>query len=141
MTTKSLIKLFDNYELDTSQTEIKTKEEDTEENEFINNLIKTDVMLHVMNFLSLKRFFTNDLRTYKDILKEIWFHPYSRSKGMNSSSGFEHVFIGEKKAGKNVIGLHNWIFFSFGEQFNKINYFGFSRTKEFVNVSTLMYMK
>lgn len=137
-TTKSLIKLFDNYEFDTYQTEVVTKEEDREENDFINNLMRSDVMLHVMQFLSAKRFFANDLQIHKGILKEIWFHPYSRGEGINSSSGFEHVFIGERKPRKGVIGLHNWIFFSLGELSNKINYFGFSKNKEFANVSGSM---
>nr|XP_034196163.1 poly(U)-specific endoribonuclease-B-like isoform X3 [Osmia lignaria] len=53
-TTKSFMKLLDNYELDTYQPEIITKDEDIEENEFINNLMKADVILHVMNFLSVK---------------------------------------------------------------------------------------
>ena len=138
VTTRSLIKLFDNYEFDTYQTEVLTKEEDREENEFINNLMKSDVMLHVMQFLSAKRFFTNDLQIHKDILKEIWFHPYSRGKGINSSSGFEHVFIGERKPRKGVIGLHNWIFFSLGELSNKINYFGFSKSKEFADRAAVL---
>ncbi|XP_076646982.1 endoribonuclease Arlr [Halictus rubicundus] len=130
-TTSSLIKLFDNYELDTYKSEIITKEEDEEENEFINNLMRADAMLRVMRFLSVKGFFTDDLNVHKNVLKEIWFHPYSRGKGINSSSGFEHVFIGEKKPRKGIIGVHNWIFFYFGELANKINYFGYSRNKEF----------
>ncbi|XP_076231424.1 endoribonuclease Arlr [Calliopsis andreniformis] len=138
MTTRSMIKLFDNYEFDTSQTEIKTEEEDIEENDFINNLMKTDVMLHAMTFLSAKRFFRNDIKIYKNILKEIWFHLYSRDKGINSSSGFEHVFLGERKSNKQITGLHNWISFSFGEQSNKINYFGFSKKKEITTKAVIL---
>lgn len=118
-----------------------TKQEDIEENEFINNIMKTDAMLHVMHFLSIKGFFANDLQSHQNILKEIWFHPYSRGKGINSSSGFEHVFIGERKPRKGIIGLHNWIFFSFGELSNKINYLGFSHKKEFAGVSKHMNIK
>ncbi|XP_071859056.1 endoribonuclease Arlr isoform X3 [Bombus fervidus] len=132
-TIRSLVKLFDNYELDTYEPEVITKEEDLEENEFIDNLMETDIMLHVMYFLSVKGFFKNDIRVYKDILKQIWFHLYSRSKNINGTSGFEHVFIGERKPRKGIIGLHNWIYFSHGELLKKINYFGFGHSKEFVN--------
>lgn len=135
-TIRSLVKLFDNYELDTYEPEVITREEDLEENEFIDNLMETDIILHVMYFLSVKGFFKNDIRVYKDILKQIWFHLYSRSKNINGTSGFEHVFIGERKPRKGIIGLHNWIFFSHGELLKKINYFGFGHSKEFVNVST-----
>ncbi|XP_012138594.2 endoribonuclease Arlr [Megachile rotundata] len=138
VTTKSFMKLLDNYELDTYKPEIITKEKELEENEFISNLIKADVILHVMNFLSLKGFFKNDLETYKNTLKEIWFHLYSRSKGINGSSGFEHVFIGERKPRKGITGLHNWISFSSGESLNAINYFGFSRNMEFVDQMAIL---
>ncbi|XP_017878871.1 poly(U)-specific endoribonuclease homolog, partial [Ceratina calcarata] len=131
LTTKSLIKLFNNYELDVYRPEIITKEKDIEENEFIDNLLKTDVMLDAMYSLSVKGFFQSDTRVYKNILKELWFHLYSRSKGINGSSGFEHVFIGERKPRKGVVGLHNWIYFSYGESINNINYYGFSCNKEF----------
>ncbi|KAK9300677.1 hypothetical protein QLX08_006712 [Tetragonisca angustula] len=130
---KSFVKLFDNYELDTYQPEVLTKTKDSEENEFIDDLMKTDIMSHVMSFLSVKGFFKNDIQVHKDILKQIWFHLYSRSKNINGSSGFEHVFVGERKPRKGIIGLHNWIFFSYGELSNKINYFGFGHWKKFVN--------
>ena len=132
---KSFVKLFDNYELDTYQPEVLTKTKDSEENEFIDDLMKTDIMSHVMSFLSVKGFFKNDIQVHKDILKQIWFHLYSRSKNINGSSGFEHVFVGERKPRKGIIGLHNWIFFSYGELSNKINYFGFGHWNKFVNVS------
>ncbi|XP_050576674.1 endoribonuclease CG2145-like isoform X3 [Bombus affinis] len=137
-TIRSLVKLFDNYELDTYEPEVITREEDLEENEFIDNLMETDIMLHVMYFLSVKGFFKNDIRVYKDILKQIWFHLYSRSKNINGTSGFEHVFIGERKPRKGIIGLHNWIFFSHGELLKKINYFGFGHSKEFVNKAVIL---
>ncbi|XP_020719102.1 endoribonuclease CG2145 isoform X2 [Bombus terrestris] len=137
-TIRSLVKLFDNYELDTYEPEVITREEDLEENEFIDNLMETDIMLHVMYFLSVKGFFKNDIRVYKDILKQIWFHLYSRSKDINGTSGFEHVFIGERKPRKGIIGLHNWIFFSHGELLKKINYFGFGHSKEFVNKAVIL---
>ncbi|XP_031771060.1 poly(U)-specific endoribonuclease homolog isoform X1 [Apis florea] len=124
---------------DTYQPEILTKEEDLEENEFINNLMKTDVMLYVMHFLSSKGFFKNDIYIHKNILKQIWFHLYPRSKGIIlDSSGFEHVFIGERKSHKNIIGLHNWIFFFYGESSNKINYFGFANSKKIVNKAIIL---
>lgn len=140
LTIKSLIKLFNNYELDTYQSEVVTKEEDLEENEFINNLMKTDIMLYVMHFLSSKGFFKNDIYIHKNILKQIWFHLYPRSKGITvlDSSGFEHVFIGERKSHKNIIGHHNWIFFFYGESSNKINYFGFANNKKIANVSKII---
>ncbi|XP_031838971.1 endoribonuclease Arlr [Nomia melanderi] len=137
-TTDSLIKLFDNYELNTYQSEIITIEKNAEEDEFINNLMETNVMLHTMYYLSVKGFFINDLKVYKNVLKEIWFHPYSRSKRINSSSGFEHVFVGESKRRKGIIGVHNWIFFYFGELTSKINYFGYSRRKEFPNGAAIL---
>lgn len=131
-TTRSLIRLFDNYELNTSTPEVVTSEEAAEEDEFIHNLLKTDVMLHSMNFLSRKGFFQmNDLAVYKETLKRMWFHMYSRSKGVNGSSGFEHVFLAEMKPRKGISGFHNWIFFSLEESANKINYFGFARKVEF----------
>ncbi|XP_017752448.1 PREDICTED: poly(U)-specific endoribonuclease homolog [Eufriesea mexicana] len=138
LTIKSLVKLFDNYELHTSQSENITEEEDLEENEFIVNLLKTNTMLHVMHFLSIKGFFKNDLRVYKNVLKEIWFHLYSRTKNVNGTSGFEHVFVGESKPRKGMIGLHNWISFSYGELSNKINYFGFGHNKEFVHKAVIL---
>ena len=40
---------------------------------------------------------------------ELWFDPYARG-APDSSSGFEHVFLGEVD-GSKVGGFHNWIFY------------------------------
>lgn len=130
-TTRSFIKLLDNYELNASLPEVVTDEELAEEDEFIDNLLKTDVILHSMNFLSGKGFFKKDFAIYKETLKKMWFHMYSRSKTVNGSSGFEHVFLAENKPRKGIIGLHNWIFFALEESANRINYHGFARNVEF----------
>lgn len=41
------------------------------------------------------------------------------------SSGFEHVFVGETRGEKEVIGLHNWIQFYLQEKRGNIDYKGF----------------
>uniref|UniRef100_A0A0K0FSA0 Endoribonuclease n=1 Tax=Strongyloides venezuelensis TaxID=75913 RepID=A0A0K0FSA0_STRVS len=77
-------------------------------------------LLAIMNTTIAKQFFTflnsknhpyaRDRNTLVKNLKQIWFHPYSRSKGILDSSGFEHVFMGEIKKNK-ITGLHNWFRF------------------------------
>ncbi len=49
-------------------------------------------------------------------LYRLWFYSYGRGEARGSSSGFEHVFVGEidSKNGETVAaGLHNWIQFYF----------------------------
>ena len=38
---------------------------------------------------------------------------------IKGSSGFEHVFLGEKKNDK-VQGFHNWLYFYYMEEKNKV---------------------
>lgn len=49
--------LFDNYELDSADSETVTPEEEIEENEFINAVLDTQVMQTAMNFLHKKGYF------------------------------------------------------------------------------------
>ena len=45
------------------------------------------------------------------LLYDIWFDFYARSSSSShivDSSGFEHVFVGEKKS-STVTGFHNWV--------------------------------
>lgn len=42
------------------------------------------------------------------------------------SSGFEHVFVGETRGGRTVIGFHNWIQLYLQEKLGHIDYKGYS---------------
>ena len=135
-TIKLMRKLYDNYDLNSLHAEIITPEEDLEENDFIDGLLNTNIMIHSMDFLASKGFFSKNLTVYKNILKKIWFHPYSRSNHTElSSSGFEHVFLVEKKRGNHITGLHNWIFFATQEYDNKADYLGYISKENLANVS------
>lgn len=42
------------------------------------------------------------------------------------SSGFEHVFVGETRGRRTVIGFHNWIQLYLQEKLGHIDYKGYS---------------
>lgn len=42
------------------------------------------------------------------------------------SSGFEHVFVGETRGGRTVIGFHNWIQLYLQEKLGHVDYKGYS---------------
>lgn len=135
-TIRLMRKLFDNYDMNTLHAEDITPEEDEEENNFISSLLDTSIMMHSMDFLASKGYFSKNMNEYKQVLKKIWFHPYSRSNRTElSSSGFEHVFLVEKKRGSHITGLHNWIFFATKEYEDKANYLGYITKQELANVS------
>ena len=54
-------------------------------------------------------------------IKCIIFLPF---RGVDSS-GFEHVFVGETRGDKEVIGFHNWIQFYLQEKIGNVDYKGF----------------
>ena len=51
--------------------------------------------------------FTGSQSDFGDYVYELWFGPYARD-APDSSSGFEHVFMGEIDSGE-VGGFHNWV--------------------------------
>ena len=73
-------------------------------------------------FLAAKQLFTKSATEFKKLLKEFWFTLYSRGNRILGSrleqdkfcdfqvdiSGFEHVFLGEKKLGK--VQVRNFLF-------------------------------
>jgi len=95
-----LLALYDNYDVDTSRREAVSQSELREEDDFLDEVLKTDVMRETMRFLAAKKLFTKSSSEFKKLLKEFWFTLYSRGNRILGSSGFEHVFLGEKKLGK-----------------------------------------
>ncbi|KAJ8736209.1 hypothetical protein PYW08_006865 [Mythimna loreyi] len=128
-TIQKFVPLLDNYERDTLINEHVTPQERAEENAFMDAIMSTTVIRHLMTFLKNKGYVTPDPKQQRDFLKQLWFGLYSRGKGKISSSGFEHVFVSELKNG-DVSGLHNWIYFSREEAANRINYLGYLKYEE-----------
>jgi len=102
-----LVKLLDNYELDAGKKETVTNEEKEETREFINAIQATTPMQLAREYIETQpgmAKFTDD-SWHKYILKT-WFTTFSVGDSPDRS-GFEHVFVGEKK-GSNVGGYHFW---------------------------------
>ncbi|XP_052313504.1 uridylate-specific endoribonuclease B-like [Oncorhynchus keta] len=61
-------------------------------------------------YLVEKQLSPEGLPEFKEQLYRIWFVLYARrGTSRPDSSGFEHVFVGETRGGRTVIGFHNWI--------------------------------
>lgn len=71
---------------------------------------------------------------FQATLKNIWYLLYMRS-GALSSSGAEHVQVGELKDG-DISGLHDWVRFALLEQSGEINYLGYVDFLDFGGVSS-----
>jgi len=118
-----LLALYDNYVGDTSVKEDRTRREREEEDQFLDQLMATKVMADTLAFLRSKQLFTKSDSEFRKLLSGLWFELYSRGNRIKGSSGFEHVFLGEKKGGK-VQGFHNWVYFYHLEKKDKLNYLG-----------------
>ncbi|NWS13561.1 ENDOU endoribonuclease, partial [Pachyramphus minor] len=145
-TYSSFIKLLDNYQRATGREEEVTAEELREQDNFLGEVMKTELMRKLFAFLRQKNRYGSEQEFLED-LKGMWFGLYSRGDGEQDSSGFEHVFsgtappgrgggpgqgrglipgcpscAGEVKKGK-VSGFHNWIRFYLLEKQGIVNYF------------------
>ena len=120
---KKLISLYDNYINNIAVKEEVTAGERKEENEFIDEVMRSTVMKETLKFLRQENVFKKSENEFKDLLRQLWFDVYSRGQRILGSSGFEHVFLGEKKNG-TVQGFHNWVYFYHLEQKNQLNYLG-----------------
>ena len=114
-----LMALYDNYEEDVSRREDRTRQERREEEQFLTEIINTQTMQETIKFLRNKKLWKKSDSEFKKKLSELWFENYSRGGRILSSSGFEHLFLGEKKNGK-VLGFHNWVYFYHMEATNKV---------------------
>uniref|UniRef100_A0A8C6JBL6 Uridylate-specific endoribonuclease n=1 Tax=Melopsittacus undulatus TaxID=13146 RepID=A0A8C6JBL6_MELUD len=120
-TYSSFIKLLDNYRRSTGKEEEVTEEELREQENFLREVMKTELMKKLFTFLHSKNRYGSEQEFLAD-LQEMWFGLYSRGDGEQDSSGFEHIFSGEVKKGK-VSGFHNWIRFYLLEKQGMVNYF------------------
>uniref|UniRef100_A0A452H3U5 Uridylate-specific endoribonuclease n=1 Tax=Gopherus agassizii TaxID=38772 RepID=A0A452H3U5_9SAUR len=114
----SFIKLLDNYQRMTGSGEAFSAEQLKEQENFLQEVMKTELMIKLYNFLHKK---SNTQEEFVSDLKEMWFGLYSRGEEEGDSSGFEHVFSGEVKKGK-VSGFHNWIRFYLLEKKGLVDY-------------------
>lgn len=120
------INLLDNYEMSTGVSETVTHEELKENHLFLDAILETEVMKCAYKYLVSKGHSPSDPTKFKRQLYDIWFQLYHRDRsGGEDSCGFEHVFVGETKYGKEVIGLHNWIQFYLQEKQGHVDYKGY----------------
>ncbi|XP_059508503.1 uridylate-specific endoribonuclease C isoform X2 [Stegostoma tigrinum] len=127
----AFISLLDNYEMSTGIAEVVTPEERAENNRFLDAVLGTKVMQLTHQYLVGKNLTSADPQQFKQHLYDIWFQLYSRGgRYGRDSSGFEHVFVGETKRGREIMGLHNWVQFYLQEKRNHIDYKGFVARKD-----------
>ncbi|KAM6100958.1 uridylate-specific endoribonuclease C-like [Pterocles gutturalis] len=117
--------LLDNYEAATGRPETVTAQEEEEEEAFLQAVLQTRVMATLTSFFLAKGLYPS-ADAFRADLRQMWFGLYSRSGGkVLDSSGFEHVFHGEIKAGK-VSGCHSWVQLYALERDGHLNYLSYS---------------
>ncbi|NXO99535.1 ENDUA protein, partial [Certhia brachydactyla] len=125
----TFISLLDNYETSTGVAEVVTPEEIAENNRFLDAILATEVMRVAHDYLLKKNLAKPNLADFKHQLYDIWFQLYARKGDRPDSCGFEHVFVGETRHGKEIIGFHNWVQFYLQEKHNQIDYKGYVARK------------
>ncbi|MFI2130398.1 MULTISPECIES: hypothetical protein [Lysinibacillus] len=110
LTTYELFKkLHDNYDWRRKKNDPTPQEEIKEVDEFLNFVIETQPMKLARDYVSENGKIESGAsdEEWKDLLKTIWFKQFDN----NSTSAFEHVFIGEeggkKRRGKSDLGGHH----------------------------------
>jgi poly(U)-specific endoribonuclease len=121
-TFKAFISLLDNYAAQQGQAETYTAEEEAEMDLFMNLICDTAVMKYTHAWLHRNGKVPADMEEFKSLVRKSWFELYRR-KRPNDSSGFEHVFLGERE-GEKVTGLHNWIQMYIEEKQGNFDYKG-----------------
>ena len=96
---RTLAALYENYASDVGEAEDRSRAERREEELFLDEVMRTKVMAATLRFLRDNKVFTGSAAEFRQLLAELWFSVYSRGKRILGSSGFEHVFLGEKKNG------------------------------------------
>ncbi|XP_078063561.1 uridylate-specific endoribonuclease B-like, partial [Mustelus asterias] len=126
-TFSAFISLLDNYEADTREPETITPEEEQEIHTFLDAVMETRVLQIAHRYLVKKGRAKMSKEEFKQQLYDIWFSLYARNgSSQPDSSGFEHVFVGETRGGRTVIGFHNWIQFYLQEKLGHVDYRGYT---------------
>jgi poly(U)-specific endoribonuclease len=93
--------LFDNYEIDPKIREVDEGGENEEIDAFIDGIVGTDTMKKAQDYYDTN--LSDD--AWKKLIKEVLFTTFRQ----DDRSGFEHVFVGEKKSrGNGIGGYHFW---------------------------------
>lgn len=71
--------LLDNYEMDTSKSEVVTPQEEQENRNFIRLVCETAVMQEAHKFLVAQRRAPANIEDFKRILTDMWFKLYRRT--------------------------------------------------------------
>ncbi|MGH1479858.1 MAG: hypothetical protein ACRBM6_14270 [Geminicoccales bacterium] len=98
--------LFDNYRLDQTKREETTQDEAQEMLALLEPLTDSAPMEETRRYLGDQRGDTYSRDEFQSILFDIWFRQYDDGRNLDLS-GFEHVVVGEQKAG-TVSGYHFW---------------------------------
>ncbi|CAM9754297.1 unnamed protein product, partial [Laminaria digitata] len=114
----------DNYTAAVGSGEVVTGEERQETIDFIEAVMATPCMRYAHQYLAKAGAAPESETAFKNLLHQTWFAMYSRGHGVDDSSGFEHVFVGESKRGE-VTGLHNWIQIYSEEKNGRLDYMGY----------------
>ncbi|QDY85957.1 hypothetical protein FQU75_22910 [Paenibacillus polymyxa] len=98
-------KFHNNYDWHEKENDPVTEEEENEIRELLEFSIKTPPMKIVRDYALEKKIISNGTsdEEWLEQLKDIWFGQYQR----NSTSAFEHIFMGEQK-GTELNGHHFW---------------------------------
>ncbi|KAJ8676671.1 hypothetical protein QAD02_012458, partial [Eretmocerus hayati] len=123
-TVRTLKALYDNYQRNGSAKEIVTDVRWNEEGAFLNEIMKTPVMLRTLSWLMEHKFVGWDENEQRQILGSIWFTIFDET-----SSGFERIFLSEKFGDSGLVGLQNWIYFAHLEAQQNLNYLGYVDTR------------
>lgn len=120
--------LLDNYVPDELKPEVNDPKEATEEDDFINTIAVAGGPMDIA-FKYLKaagKTTIPDLKSFKQVLKTMWFAKYVKGNSVNQYSGFEHTFVGETGLDrkKNIVvkGLHNWYQFHLEQAAGRLTY-------------------
>ncbi|KAJ7563658.1 hypothetical protein O6H91_03G119200 [Diphasiastrum complanatum] len=109
------------------EVEVVTAEEQQEQCAFIEEISRTAPVQYLHKYLVAKGVVSDSYKEFKGYLTSIWFALYGRGGTRNSSSAFEHVFVGEIKHNlqEEVSGFHNWIQFYVEEANGRVDYQGY----------------